>query len=161
MNQVVAGVTALVLTIVLIGLGKRPRKLMLKSTDASKAYAVNQSQISLLQKRADTNQKQNTKLSNLQSSWKAPTTVQERIKLEKKLRQSMTEGPVERLEAITISGLWGHKNALPFLRQGLNDADIRVVRAAAAAISVHKGRPVAQTSRLQEGKPPRNVALMR
>ena len=49
MNQLLAGGAALVLVVVLWGLGRRPGKTLLRSTDATSVAAINRAQLGLVQ----------------------------------------------------------------------------------------------------------------
>ena len=100
--------------------------------------------------------KNTTQLSN----WEPPRNNSERINLQLQIKRSMNGGPDERLKAIQISSHWRHPSVLRFLRQGLRDSDSRVVHAAAEALSRLKGKYKPE-KRVQEGKPPHNVSLMR
>ncbi len=159
MNQTFTALIILATTIVLVGLGKRPRKSILLGTDAEEISSLNSSRPSLLKKVRPTANKTFFNQENFHSNWKPPTSAQDRIKLQMKLYKSMNAGPNERLEAVQISTLWGHKSVLRFLRQGLKDSDSRVVQAAAEALSSQKYLHAQQS--LPEEKPPRNVALIR
>ena len=72
----------------------------------------------------------------------------------------MEAGPEERLRAVRLAAQWGHRSALPLLRQALQDSDARVVEEAAAAIAPFRcaqaAAPISQPAR-----PPRNVSRMR
>ena len=71
----------------------------------------------------------------------------------------MAAGPEQRLRAVRVAAQWGHRSALPLLRQALWDSDARVVEAAAAAIEPFRGAAAAPTR--QPARPPRNVSRMR
>ena len=81
--------------------------------------------------------------------------------LKKQLNQLIAGGPRERLQAIILSDLWGHKSILPILRRGLKDSDSDVVAAAAMAIAKHKGFSYPLDQETETRRPPRNAALMR
>ena len=93
-------------------------------------------------------------------SWTAPSSPLERLALERRLKADMEAGPEERLRAVRLAARWGHRSALPLLRQALRDSDARVVEAAAAAIAPFRGASVAAPIR-QPARPPRNVSRMR
>ena len=79
--------------------------------------------------------------------------------LERRLKADMAAGPEERLRAVRVAAQWGHRSALPLLRQALRDSDARVVEEAAAAIEPFRGAAAAPTP--QPARPPRNVSRMR
>ncbi len=162
MNEIFAGVAAFTAAVVIWGLGRSPRKQILKSKDASLVAGINRSQITLLRAK---NQKEQTKYGGFndgpQFDWENPKTIQDRKNLVLELRKLMSSGPEERLIAIKISSAWDHSSSLPFLRQGLKDFDSRVVEAAASGIESHKRKPSSQFKSTQVKRPPRNVALMR
>lgn len=150
-----AGVVTIVLAIILVGLGRRPKKPLLRSTDVSEVVALNRAQVELVQ------------IAEVEYfsepaavvAWQPPSTVAEKLALQESLRRSMQAGPEARLEAIQLAGTWGHQSILPLLRRGLRDSDSRVVEAAAAAIERHRGGH--HPASAQTVRPPRNVARMR
>jgi len=159
MSQFFAGGAALVLALVLWGLGRRPRKPLLRSTDAGAVAALNRAQVELVQaERALAQPSAEDPL----DGWTAPVTPAERRALEECLRHAIAGDPDQRLLAVRLAGLWGHRSGLPVLRRGLRDVDPRVVEAAAAAIDTHRcAGPTRPSERLQQARPPRNVARMR
>ena len=164
MNQLLAGGAALVLVAVLWGLGRRPGKTLLSSTDATSVAAINRAQLGLVEAptpRMDPEIRPGSAEDSANSVvFNAPRSSAERITLERQLRQAMDQGdPAQRLEAVRLAGQWGHVSVLPLLRRGLRDADIQVVEAAAAAIERHRG--ATRPSPVQVARPPRNVARMR
>ena len=164
MNQLLAGGAALVLVAVLWGLGRRPGKTLLSSTDAKSVAAINRAQLGLVEAltpRMDPEIQPGSAEDSAKSVFfTAPRSRAERITLERQLREAMDQGdPAQRLEAVRLAGQWGHVSVLPLLRRGLRDADIQVVEAAAAAIERHRG--ATRPSSVQVARPPRNVARMR
>ncbi|WP_413324404.1 hypothetical protein [Synechococcus sp. MIT S9503] len=164
MNQLLAGGAALVLVAVLWGLGRRPGKTLLSSTDATSVAAINRAQLGLVEAltpRMDPEIQPGSAEDSAKSVFfTAPRSSAERITLERQLREAMDQGdPAQRLEAVRLAGQWGHVSVLPLLRRGLRDADIQVVEAAAAAIERHRG--ATRPSPVQVARPPRNVARMR
>ena len=164
MNQLLAGGAALVLMAVLWGLGRRPGKVLLRSTDAASVAAINRAQLgvveTVLTKEDGTSSAEPGRVKIADVQFEPPSGVSERIALERQLRQAMDQGdPLLRLDAIVKAGAWGHGNVLPLLRRGLRDADSRVVEAAAAAIARHRG--ATRVAAIQAARPPRNVARMR
>ena len=154
MTQLFAGVATIVLAIVLYGLGRKPNKPLLSSTDVSEVVALNRAQVELVQQEVEETTKH-----PLVTAWHPPSTSAERLALQQTLRRSMEAGPDQRLQAIKLAGQWGHKSVLPLLRRGLHDSDSQVVEAAAAAIERHRGG--IQPASAQPVRPPRNVARMR
>lgn len=159
MPNFLAGAAAFVLVMVLWGLGRRPSKALLSSTDASNVAALNRVQLSLVQSGGRASEQGCAGFSADDSDWGLPATLQERLFLQRKLSAAMAAGPDQRLEAVMLAARWGHASVLPLLRQGLRDFDSRVVVAAAEAIEVYRGAP--RRHPVQSGKLPRNVARMR
>lgn len=164
MNQLLAGGAALVLMAVLWGLGRRPGKTLLRSTDAASVAAINRAQLGLVQAPASEMEPRIQPGSVEETSdlvlFTPPVSSAERITLERHLREAMDQGdPAQRLEAIRVAGQWGHVSVLPLLRRGLRDPDSLVVEAAAKAIEHHRG--ATRPSPVQKARPPRNVARMR
>ncbi len=162
MNQVFAGTAALVLTLILWSLGKRPGQLIPKEGNSHNAFREQtQSPITLVEP-YEIGETAFLPISSPKIiGWEAPTTVRERLKLKKRLQHSMTYGPSERLEAVTLAGLWGDKSVLPILKRGLKDSDSLIVIAAAKAIERHRGAPKKNLNSQAEVRPPRNVSRMR
>ena len=150
-----AGVVTIVLAIILVGLGRRPKKPLLRSTDVSEVVALNRAQVELVQIAEVEHFSEPAAV----VAWQPPSTVAEKLALQESLRRSMQAGPEARLEAIQLAGTWGHQSILPLLRRGLRDSDSRVVEAAAAAIERHRGGH--HPASAQTVRPPRNVARMR
>ncbi|QNI53069.1 hypothetical protein SynBIOSE41_00514 [Synechococcus sp. BIOS-E4-1] len=164
MNQLLAGGAALVLVVVLWGLGRRPGKTLLRSTDATSVAAINRAQLGLVQaslpQKDDENQTGSLADALDSAPFAPPVSIAERISLERRLRETMDQGnPDQRLEAVRVAGQWGHRSVLPLLRRGLRDADSLVVEAAASAIERHRG--ATRPSPVQLARPPRNIARMR
>ena len=147
---------AVVLLTVVLWLRRKPVKPMLSSTDASRVAQLNRAQLELVIASAADGASTEGAL----ESWTAPTTPLERLALERCLKADMAAGPEERLRAVRLAAQWGHRSALPLLRQGLRDSDARVVEEAAAAIAPFRGAPAAAPTR-QPARPPRNVSRMR
>ena len=147
---------AVVLLTVVLWLRRKPVKPMLSSTDASGVAQLNRAQLELVIEPASEVDSSDGVL----EAWTAPTTPLERLDLERRLRADMEAGPEERLRAVRLAARWGHRSALPWLRQALWDSDARVVEAAAAAIAPFRGAPAAAPTR-QPTRPPRNVSRMR
>ena len=164
MNQLLAGGAALVLVVVLWGLGRRPGKTLLRSTDATSVAAINRAQLGLVEVSSPQKdleiQPASARGARDSAPFQPPVSSAERISLERRLREAMDQGnPAQRLEAVRMAGQWGHACVLPLLRRGLRDADSLVVEAAATAIERHRG--ATRPSPAQVARPPRNVARMR
>lgn len=147
---------AVVLLTVVLWLRRKPAKPMLSSTDASRVAQINRAQLELVIEPAADGESADASL----ESWTAPSSPLERLALERRLKADMEAGPEERLRAVRLAARWGHRSALPLLRQALRDSDARVVEAAAAAIAPFRGAPAAAPIR-QQARPPRNVSRMR
>ena len=163
MNQLIAGGAAFVLVLVLWGLGRRPSKTILSSTDAGMVAAINRAQLGLVDSGLDKGAPSPEPIADaadVQQVWQRPSSEAQAIALRKRLRDSFNQGhPDERLEAIQIAFEWGHRSSVPLLRRGLRDADARIVQLSAVAIERHRAghSPAAA----QPVRPPRNVARMR
>jgi len=155
MQTFLASVSAVVL-VGALWLLRRPVKPMLSSTDAGEVARLNRAQLSLVLEPEPEGSGVSDQVAPL---WQPPADARESRLLLLCLRSAMQEGPEQRLEAVTIAGLWGHRSVLPLLRRALHDSDSRVVEAAAAAISPLRG--ASKPSPVQASRPPRNVARMR
>ena len=153
MNQLLAGSFALILALVLWGLGKNPQK-SLRKVSKIKLLDSNREQISLLKTYSK------PQAENIEKEWEVPKTQAERINLRRKLFRLISNGPEERLVAVQIAANWGDKKLLPILRRGLKDSDSRIVITAAQGIQKH--RKFQKLSNTQFKEPlPRNIFLMR
>ncbi len=163
MSQIFASSAALLLALLIWGLGKKPRNFALRKNYASLLEDINQPDISLIQKTNffDPLLSSQTSSSAKSLTWEAPKTKHEQIALQKVLRSSFSGGPEQRLNAVRLAKLWGHPSVLPILRQGLKDSDSQVVETAAEALQKFRGKPGAKNLHKETGCPPRNVALMR
>ena len=159
MNQALAGATALIIAVLLWGFGKKPRGGFIQHNGQKNIKAHNFEQIALVHNSQESSiQKAIVHLIN-ETEWEPPKNAQERIILRKKLQKLFTGNPDERLQAVTLSDLWGHTTVLPILRRGLKDSDSRIVLAAAAIVNKYRGKPKADE--IQQSRPPLNVARMR
>ncbi len=156
MNEVIAGTAAFLLTLMLWGFGKYPKNSQSRVLSPKIGSKLNNPQITLVKTEVYRHPEKNC-FSDEKSDWEAPKTLQEKLNLKRELNKAINSDPDHRLQAVTIAGLWGHKSALPILRRGLKDSDLRVVGAAAALIQKHRNFQRIQTV----GRPPRNVARMR
>ena len=159
MNQILAGSIALILGLLLWGIGKNPQKQLHTISKKNFLLDSNQSKISLIKpKTKPTNSNQNNESHNL--DWKAPINKRERINLKNKLFKLMSNGPEERLYAVKIASAWGDRSVISIIKRGLKDSDNRIIIAAAKGIQKYRENPKAEESQL-EVRPPRNVFLMR
>ncbi len=163
MNQLIAGGAAFVLVLVLWGLGRRPSKTILSSTDAGMIAAINRAQLGLVDDGLDNGAPSPEPIgdaANAQQLWERPCSEAQAIALRKRLMHMFNQGhPDERLEAIQIASEWGHRSTVSLLRRGLRDVDPRIVQLSAAAIEPHRGGY--HPASAQPVRPPRNVARMR
>ena len=149
----IGGAAAVVLAAVLYAVGRRPNKPFLRNPDVASVAALNRAQVELVQAAVAEAEQQAA-----ESDWQPPSTPGEVLALQNKLRAAMNAGPDERLEAVTLAGRWGHRAVLPLLRQGLRDADSRVVEVAAAALDGRRGAPAPAAT--TTARPPRNAARL-
>ena len=160
MNNLLAGATALILALALLGLGKRPRKTFLQSNHTQSPLWLTPEEAGLVETSGLISQQETGIPKDGQIQWEKPKTTQQKINLQRHLYKSINSDPDQRLEAVRIAGEWGHKSVLPILLRGLKDSDTRVISMAAAAIQAHRG--VSTTTLYKETvRPPRNVSLMR
>ncbi len=150
----VGGAAAVVLAAVLYAVGRRPNKPFLRNPDVASVAALNRAQVELVQAAVAEAELQQ----GAEADWQPPSTPGEVLALQNKLRAAMNAGPDERLEAVTLAGRWGHRAVLPLLRQGLRDADSRVVEVAAAALDGRRGAPAPAAT--TTARPPRNAARL-
>ncbi len=161
MNQAFALLATLSLTMILWGLGKKPKKISFSKTNKTDFAEINHETTSLVQskfkrakKKSICEQKEDSII-----NFRVPTSPRERKNLLTELKQSMKEAPEQRIETIKLAGLWNHPSILPLLKLGLKDSDSRVVVEAAEILKRFRGKP--QGLDQPEIRPPRNVALMR
>ena len=79
MNQLFAGAAVLALTLVLWGLGRRPRKLLLSSTDASSVAALNRVQLTLVKPQRHGTEESASIAQETPETSNSPATTQERL----------------------------------------------------------------------------------
>ena len=160
MNQTFAAVVTLSLTMILWGLGRKPKNHLLKTTDTSFVEGVNQHPISLvITDHAKSKNKTASGSSGKDLSWQPPETSSQKLTLKRQLRKAMQGSPEMRLNAIQIATLWNNPSVLPFIKLGVKDSDSRVIIASAKALERYRGKT--RKEKAQESRPPRNVALMR
>ncbi len=161
MNQVFAGTAALIMALLLWGLGKKPRIGLNNQTDPKSIGRRNNPELSLIEKRRFEPPTQKPYISKFSPPCFTPQTIQERIILRKQLCQLMSGGPTERLEAIRLADQLKDNSILPILRKGLKDSNSYVVLAASNALEKYRGpvRKIAQE--VKTLRPPLNVSLTR
>ena len=156
MNEFLAAVAAFVITIGLLGIGKKPKKLF-KSN--SSEYISPKSTTSLILQ-SENSFKNNYFLSSPKFAVPLPKTKQEKFLLIKHLKKLISSGPEDRLIAIQTAREWGDSSVIPILRIGLKDFDNRIVISAAEGIC--KFRSFTKGVKNKQNKPhPLNVSLMR
>ena len=99
-NVLVPG--AVVLLTVVLWLRRKPVKPMLSSTDTSTVAQLNRAQLELVIKSSPPDSASGDPL----ATWTAPQTEQDRLALQKRLRQSMALGPEQRIDAVREAALW-------------------------------------------------------
>lgn len=123
---------AVVLLTVVLWLRRKPVKPMLSSTDASRVAQINRAQLELVIEPVSDGESADISL----ESWTAPSSPLERLALERRLKADMEAGPEERLRAVRLAARWGHRSALPLLRQALRDSDARGGRSCRCDLTV-------------------------
>ncbi len=134
MNQIVAVGAAFFLSLILLGLGRKPKTLL--NTKILGNLAVQASSFVIV---PGGKQKENLEIDSLHFS--LPKTKKEKFLLRKKLKNLIASGPDDRLIAVNTAEKWGDLSVLPILRLGLRDVDSRVVIKSAQAISRFRGCP--------------------
>ncbi len=155
MNQFFAAAATLLVALTLLGLGKKPKNLLLKRVSAYKNLDVP----SLV---LPHNESQEEKVEgNLaHSSFRLPTSSKERFLLQQKLKRLISLDPDKRFLAVQIASEWGHQSVIPILKRGLKDMDSRIVKRAAEGIEQFKGsQKIISKKKLVHH--PLNVSLMR
>ena len=162
MNQVLAGTTALIIGLVLWVLGKKPRYGLNSQAEQEFLGLLNNPKLILVETRKGANnERDQAENSKIEINWQYPNTIQKRIFLKNHLNELINGGPRERLKAIILSDLWGHRSVLPILRRGLKDSDSDVVTAAARALKKYKSYSYPLKEDTETLRPPRNAARMR
>jgi hypothetical protein len=159
-----AAIAAVVAACWLLG---RPRRSLLRSTDASAVAALNRSQFERLlnspsvQETAAADPNAEPALpADPAGGW--PRDARSRGLMLRQLEQQFERGGIGRRQAMAICRAWGHRAALPLIHRGLRDSDPRVVAIAAEAINAFRGRTSAMASSPQRAaRPPRNVSRTR
>ena len=160
MNQVFAGGLALIIALILWSSKKRSTiSPFLKSKKDS--FSNSQGSYSLVIEKKSINYKQNAKPTQKKFIPFSNHLSRNSIEIRKELTKLISSNPDDRLLAIQIASNWNNSKAIPFLKRGLKDSDVRVVAAAATAISSYKGKATDLKRKPQASRPPRNVSLMR
>jgi hypothetical protein len=137
----------------------RPKRNILRSTDASAIAAINRSQMELVIPAGAGAAKEQT--SGLTVQLPAAHDRRGRGQLLKQLEGQFRAGGEARRSAMAVCQLWRHHEALPLIRRGLRDADPVVAALAADAMTHFRGRSSAPVAAAQPLKLPRNVSRMR
>ncbi len=160
MNQTFAALTALSLTMILWGFGRKPRNPLLKSNDESFGTGLNRNQLTLVKTESAKKRNKANFLSHEEGlQWQIPKSPNEKLELIKQLKKAMQSDPEMRLKAIQFASLWNDPLVLSLIRLGRKDSDSRVVIAAAKVLERYRGKP--RKANHSDSRPPRNVALMR
>ncbi len=155
MNQFFAAGALVVITVMLWGIGKKPKTLLDKGI--STVISINTP--SLVQS-IDPTLRPAGLNNSVKRSFNAPLTRREKFELRRHLKQLIISVPDQRLNAIEIAGEWGDRSVIPILRLGLRDMDRRVVIQAAKAIAKFKNKSITPNKKKAISHPP-NVFLMR
>lgn len=174
MNTSLLGVVAVVLAAGLWMAGRRPKPL-LKSTDTQGVAALNRAQNTLVwearQNLLAAPSEGHESLPGGRAFWSPQCALEtlptarmpahQRQAWLRELRRHYQAGGHQRLEAMRLARVWGQREVLSLLQQGLRDPDPRVMREAALAMETFRGRPSPNTIKHQVIAPPRNVARTR
>jgi hypothetical protein len=177
MNTSLLGVVAFALAAGLWWAGRRPRPL-LKSTDTHNVAALNRAQNTLVWEARQTLPAPVPEGSGQGDPGDSPWAPQiplgatpgpglpahERLAWLRELKRHYQAGGGQRLEAMRLARVWGCREVLPLLQQGLRDPDPRVMREAAQAMEAFRGRPSLSRStpaKAQAAAAPRKVARTR
>jgi hypothetical protein len=166
MNQAFTGaaIAAVVAVCWLLG---RPRRPLLRSTDASAVAALNRGQIERLltspigpEAAGGEPSAEPVSTPGPQGAW--PRDVRGRGLLLRQLEHQFQQGGGPRRQALAACRDWGDRAALSLIRRGLRDGDPAVVAIAAEAINAFRGRTAAPEASPQRAtKAPRNVSRTR
>jgi hypothetical protein len=161
MTQALSGaaIAAVIAACWLLG---RPRRKILRSTDASAVAALNRSQMELVLPRqaAAASSTDSGNHSSVSVALPSPADRRGRLQLLAQLERQFQQGGEARRHALALCGTWQHRDALPLIRRGLRDSDQQVAALAAAAMAHFRGRSLA-TAQRAAAKPPRNVSRTR
>lgn len=161
MNQILGGLTAILISLLIWGVNRKPKRLALG--DRYQILNTLNDQISSVEiDKQKSTQVFSTDSGIAVNNLEIPKNIQQKINLIKKITTLSQGNPNARLEAIKISNAWGDRAILPILKKGLKDSDPRVVIEAASAMNKFRGLPHIQNNQTSEqGRPPRNISLMR
>ena len=137
----------------------RPKRNILRSTDASGIAALNRGQMELVIPSDGSNSSNQGSQDTVVLP--AASDRRGRHQLLQQLEQQFRAGGEQRRTAMTICQLWCHREALPLIRRGLRDADQVVAQLAAEAMTHFRGRSSLPVASPQPLKLPRNVSRMR
>ena len=158
MNQFLTLIAASAIAIILWSRGKKiPTGIFLQSIRKSDGFIAHDQveEVNFIHsKRIQENNNQRKQ----DAQTEIPKTIQEKVKLRKRIESLIKGGPEERLKAVVLSEGWGNRQILHILRRGLKDSDSRVIIASARSINKFKGF---RSQKSLTRRPPRNVALMR
>ena len=155
MNQFFAAGLVTVITLMLWGLGKKPKTLMKEGL--SRELPINEP--SLVQQ-LDPIIEPINQVKPIGTQFKRPFTSRQKLELRRHLKKLISSHPDERLIAVDIASEWGDSSVIPVLKIGLRDMDSRVVIRAAKGINQFRNQPI--ISKTQESiSHPLNVFLMR
>ncbi|AAQ00721.1 MULTISPECIES: hypothetical protein [Prochlorococcus] len=155
MNQFFAAGAALLITITLLGFGRKPKRLL--ATKFSGYRYVNH--MSLVY-RSEPAHIEKIKMHSDFFDFQPPKTAKEKSNLRKYMKGLICSGSEERLLAMEIADKWRDLSVLPILKLGLRDVDSRVVAKAASAIARFKGHSQ-NTKNIKLVRHPLNVSRMR
>ncbi len=161
MNQVFAGSIAVVLAVLIWGLGKSNKKRPTLETNQGYSNDLRQETISLVQLKESGLEPNNTLRKHQYKEWTWPKTAKGKLELQKTLEKLMSLGPDDRLQAVNIASAWMNKRSIPILRRGLKDSDLRIVYIAAQGIQKFKRSINQESFQFSARRPPRNISLMR
>jgi len=137
----------------------RPKRNILRSTDASGIAALNRGQMELVIPSDGSNSSNQGSQDTVVLP--AASDRRGRHQLLQELEQQFRAGGEQRRTAMAICQLWCHREALPLIRRGLRDADQVVAQLAAEAMTHFRGRSSLPVASPQPLKLPRNVSRMR
>ena len=155
MNQPFAAAAAFLLALILLGLGRKPKRLFNTGTSA---YSFGTQSTLVISPKSSLKPECDPKLDEY--ALELLNNPKERILLKNKLRKLISAGPEERLIAVQTATEWGDPSILPILRIGLRDIDSRVVLKAAEGIARFRSTTKTVKSKKKESQP-LNVSLMR
>ena len=160
MNQVFAGATALLITLALWGIGRKPHQSD-QSINTDRNLISRTLEQNSLKKSNEAKKDKTIAENNPNGGLQIPISPKERLTLQKNLHALMSSGPEKRLEAVQIAAGWDDPCVIPLLKKALYDSDSQVVTTAASAMNKYRGKTYKSKSLQVKIRPPRNVSLMR